>query len=228
MGEWGSEGHMRRQLFRSRPHYGQRRKLSHLDEASKQRCHEGIENFFLMDFSYFVFKQQDSERAWKGNEEEEKGGFGVCKSFDTTVSTPSSSDSEFENKPVSSLLDLASESPSSMMAISKWYLIRKRWIRGQRVTKTSLKATQLRGKNKPTQGRFPPECSRKTPSLAKKKETEGVCCLKETKSTINGDLKYRKLTRMKLGVFESFRLQTERLKKEEKEENGFSKRKKRK
>ena len=33
---------------------------------------------------------------------------------------------------------------------------------------------------------------------------------------------------MKLGVFKSFKLQTQNLKKEEKEENGFSKRKKQK
>ena len=83
-----------------------------------------------MDFSCFVFKQQDLEKAWKGNEEEDRGEFGVCKNFDTTMSTPSSSDLEFEDKPVSSSLDLALESPSSTTAISKWYLIRERRIKG--------------------------------------------------------------------------------------------------
>ena len=75
------------------------------------------------------------------------------------------------------------------------------------MNKTGLKATQQRGKNKPTWGHFPLEYLRKTPSLVKKKETKGVCCLRKIKSTINEDSEWRNLSRMSLlGVYESFKL----------------------
>ena len=82
-----------------------------------------------MDLKCFVCRQQDSERAWKGSKEEDEGGFGVCKGFDIVVSTPISLESLFEEKPVSSSLDLVLESPSSTTATAKWYLIKERQIK---------------------------------------------------------------------------------------------------
>ena len=130
MDGWESEGHTKRQLCRSTPHRGQKHKPSRLDEVSGATMPCRNWNLFLMDFSCFVFKQQDSKRAWKGIEEEDEEGFEGCKSFDTAISTSFSSDSLFEDRPISRSLDLTLESLSSTMAISMWYWIRECQIKG--------------------------------------------------------------------------------------------------
>lgn len=58
--------------------------------------------------------------------------------------------------------------------------------------------------SRPAWGCRPEEYSRKTPNLAKKKDIEGNSCLTKAKSTSNGALKRRSLTRRKFLKFEKF------------------------
>ena len=70
---------------------------------------------------WLSFKEQDSERACKGHEEEDE------ENFETAVSTTLLKDLALEDKPVSSSLDLMSSALYLMVAISEWYLIKDWW-----------------------------------------------------------------------------------------------------
>ena len=79
MSEWGSEGHTRRQLLRSRPHYGQRRKLSHLDEVSKQRCTKELKIFLLWISAVLSLNSKTQKEHGKGTKKRKKEGLGFAK-----------------------------------------------------------------------------------------------------------------------------------------------------
>ena len=76
-------------------------------------------NLFLIDFRCLYSKEQDSERAWKGIEDEEEEGFEDEEGFDTTISKSLSVDSLLEDRLDFSSLDLTSVSLYSMAVISK-------------------------------------------------------------------------------------------------------------
>ena len=57
------------------------------------------------------------------------------------------------------------------------------------------KSSIIMGRNDPTREHFPPDFSRKTPNLVKKKETKGHSRRTKDKSTINGILRKRILPR---------------------------------
>ena len=87
--------------------------------------HLGNWNLFLMDFRCLCSKKQDLERAWKGIKDEEEEGFEEeedfeeDEGFDITISKSLSIDSLLDDRPVSSSLDLTSESLYSIAVISR-------------------------------------------------------------------------------------------------------------
>ena len=81
-------------------------------------------NLFLKPFKWISFKEQDSERACKGREEEDEGN------FETTLSTTLLKESALEDNTVSSLLDRMSSTLYGMVTISEWCLIKDSQIKG--------------------------------------------------------------------------------------------------
>ena len=68
-------------------------------------------DLFLKPFKCFLFKEKDSERACKGVEEEDGGGFNIA------VSASLPMDSAFDDSPVSNSLNLTSSSLYSLMVL---------------------------------------------------------------------------------------------------------------
>ena len=120
-------------------------------------------NLFLKPFRWLSFKEQDLERACKRREDEDEGN------FEAVVSTTLLKDFALEDNPISNSLDLTSSALYSMLAILEWYLIKDCLIKGERKSKTGLKAEEW-GMNKLAWGRRTTEYSKKTPNLAKKNE----------------------------------------------------------
>ena len=131
MDGWESKGHTKRQLRWSTPHRGQKHKPSCLDEVSEQRCHAGIETFFLWILVVSFLNNKTHKGREKGLKKKKmKKDLSVAKSFDTAISTSFSSNLLFEDKHVSRSLELTSKSLSSTMAIYMWYWIRECRIKG--------------------------------------------------------------------------------------------------
>ena len=81
-------------------------------------------NLFLKPFRWFSFKEQDSERACKGREDEGEGN------RETVMSTILLKVSALEDNPISNSLDLTSSALYLILSISEWYFIKDCRIKG--------------------------------------------------------------------------------------------------
>ena len=81
MDGWESEGHTKRQLCRSTPHRGQKHKPSRLDEVSEQRCHVGIETFFLWILVVSFLNNKTQKGHGKGLKKKMKKDLRVAKAL---------------------------------------------------------------------------------------------------------------------------------------------------
>lgn len=107
----GNEDHTKKQFHRRTLRRGQKCKPFHWSEEANDGAFWKLEPFSKA-------LEQDSERACKGVEGEDGGGYGIA------ISASLPMDSAFDDSPISNSLDLTSSFLYSMVVISKEYLIR--------------------------------------------------------------------------------------------------------